>query len=219
MRYFGTFKDRLDDDISVVIETPEEGNDIEIGESHYADIQFAKDPVTISCNMDSTMDVIIFHTAEITLLTRSYLADSLFTGNDRDITVVISKDGQTLFSGFVEPNAFSQPYDHEWNQLQISCTDLLSTLQYQPYRNIKDLATWALWRKDADSITILDIIQLIFSKIAKIRNLKVLYDGSVKLYSYSDVLSVFDISIFEGLFLGDEYDDLKQSDEVLEMVL
>ena len=219
MIYTGTFKDRLDDDITVVITTPGSSEEVHIGNEWTDDLQFAANPLTISCDMNSTMDVIVYHTCQLTLQVKNYLADTLFTGNERDIKIDVMKGGATLFAGYVEPNAFSQPYDHQWNQLQISATDLLSTLQYRPWRNIRTLYDWSLWRKDADQITLMDIIRSIFAQVASERALRVFYDGSVRLKSTSQPLSIFDVEIFEGILLGDEYDDLLQSDEVLDKVL
>lgn len=219
MTYSGTFKDRLDDDITVIIETPEVGNDVSIGNAWEDDLQFAASPLSISCDMEDSTDVLVYHTASLTLQVKSYMADKLFASNERNIKLDVYKGLQPLFVGYVEPNVFSQPYDHTWNQLQISATDLLSTLQYRPWRNIKSLSDWALWRKDADQITLMDIIRLTFQKVAEERALRVFYDGSVKLKSTSGALSIFDVAISEAVLLGDEFDDILQSDEVLETVL
>jgi hypothetical protein len=213
----GYFKDRLDDDISVVITTPASSSDASIGNDLDDDLQFAADPLTISCDMDETMDVLVLHSCTLTLQVKSYLADTLFTGNDRDITLKVYKNGVSLFEGYIEPNVFTQPYDHVWNQLSINATDILTTLQYRAWRNIKNLSDWARFRTAAGQISLLEIIQLIFTDGAP--GLEVYYDGSVRLNQNAPALSIFDVLINEQLFLGDELDDCLQTDEVLEMVL
>jgi len=219
MTYSGIFKDRLGDDITVVITTPESGQDVSIGDQWEDDLQFAASPLTISSEMDDTTSVIVYHTAQLTLQVKSYLADSLFASNERNIQLDVYKGLQPLFVGYVEPNIFNQPYDHTWNQLTLNATDLLSTLQYRPWRNIKTLADWALWRKDADQLSLMDIIRITFQKVAEERALRIFYDGSVRLSQNSSALSIFDVQISESILLGDEYDDILQSDEVLDTVL
>lgn len=103
----GYFKDRLDDDISVVITTPASSSDASIGNDLDDDLQFSADPLTISCDMDETMDVLVLHSCTLTLQVKSYLADTLFTGNERDITLKVYKNGVSLFEGYVEPNVFT----------------------------------------------------------------------------------------------------------------
>ena len=219
MTYSGIFKDRLGDDITVIITTPETGQDVSIGDQWEDDLQFAANPLIITSDMDDTTSVIVYHTAQLTLQVKSYLADSLFASNERNIQLDVYKGLQPLFVGYVEPNIFNQPYDHTWNQLTLNATDLLSTLQYRPWRNIKTLGDWALWRKDADQISLMDIIRITFQKVAEERALRVFYDGSIRLKSTSSALSIFDVAISEAVLLGDEYDDILQSDEVLETVL
>jgi hypothetical protein len=217
MIFSGYFKDRLDDDVIVIITTPEEGADVSIGNDLDDDLQFASDPLQISCDMDSTMDVMVLHSCTLTLQVKSYLADKLFTGNERDITLKVMKGQRCLFDGYVEPNIFTQPYDHVWNQLSINATDILSTLQYRAWRNCKQLAQWAVFRRAAGQISIMEILKIIFQDAAP--GIEVYYDGSIRLSETSPALSIFDVMIEESLLLGNEFDDIKQSDEVLDMVL
>ena len=167
----GIFKDRNDEDIEVIIHTDVFDPDRTIGDSWEDDIQFDKDPVTISEESVDITEVIRPTACTIRLLTRHSLADKLFTANDRNYKVNVWKGDECLFAGYVEPNVYNQPYNHSWDILEISCTGALSSLQYHNWRNCKNLATYVTKRANASSITFEEIIRIIFDNLGNL-NLK-----------------------------------------------
>lgn len=50
---------------------------------------------------------IIKKSCTINLLTSIYLGDKVFAGNDEDVTVKVFRNGELVFSGYVEPNSYT----------------------------------------------------------------------------------------------------------------
>ena len=86
--YYGTFKNRTDTkDIAVYIKAGSGDEVIPIGGGGDNPIQFLKEPVNISYEMEDTFEVITMKTCEIGLLVKNYLGDDLFTGDARSVIV------------------------------------------------------------------------------------------------------------------------------------
>ena len=226
MLYRGTFKNKFDEDITVLIRTGGSSSQTTyIGNTVDADIQFASSPVTIECSPDDTRQAIQMKSCTISLVMKHYLGDSLFTSAARDIIVNVWKNEECLFAGYAEPNVYSQPYNHTWDSLDITATCALSTLQYYRWRNITTEEDYRQASEAADSMKVIDIIRTAFGNIGTLDLLHgngyvVLYDGSVLLSNTGTSLGIFeDVSIFEKLLLGKELDDVKMCDEILEMIL
>ena len=83
------------------------GLDYEIG-SNERSIYFTDNPVTITQDVDDTFTQIIKTSATVSLISKDYIGDYIFTANDREIGVKIYKDGtECIFDGYVEPNTFN----------------------------------------------------------------------------------------------------------------
>lgn len=171
------------------------------------------------------MDVLVVHTCTINLLVRNYLGDSLFTGNARNITVNVWKSGECIFAGFLEPNIYSQPWDHEWNSLSLNCTDAIATLQYYNYQNLVDEEAYAAYRTGATSVRILTVISDMLKSVPTLDLVSslptvVYYDGSVRTSHGAAATSIFDdVSLHELLFLGENFDEVWTLRDVLTEIL
>lgn len=227
MLYRGTFKNINNDDVALYILTEGDSSQTTlIGNSTDDDIQFSADPITIDVQPDNTMEVIFMKNCTINLVVKDYLGDSLFTSDARDIVVNVWKGDTCIFAGFVEPNVYTQPYAKYWDSLQLTCTCALSTLQYYPWRNIKTDMEYAEASTEADSIRIKDVLLEMFSNIGNLdirhhHGYSVYYDGSVIVGGdHTGRTSIFDdVRLYEKLFLGEELDDVKMCNEILEMIL
>ena len=225
MFFTGQFRDIKDNMITVYIQTDNSRSEIvKIGEEG-GDIFFDKDPIDITMDVDNTFDVLITKTMELNLLSKKYLGDKLFTGDPRNCIINVWKGGDCIFAGFIEPNIYTQPFDHYYDKLTLNCTDAISTLQYYNYGNINDEATYKQRKNGFGEIT---FSKIIYESLREIQSMNlqtgainnIYYDGSVLLDSRSTIKDIFSqIKVVEMLWLGDEFDDLMTQDEVLEEIL
>lgn len=160
MIYRGTFLNTLNEVITVAIDVPDgDPNTTSIG-APGDDIKFMKNPVTIDQELDDLFQTIEIKDCKINLLVRNYLGGTMFARNSRDIRVTVAKNTEVLFAGWVEPTVFNQPYSREWNQLSLSCSDGLSTLQYIKYMDIQTKSVYNDQKAKIDSVTIANIIDV-----------------------------------------------------------
>lgn len=227
----GSFKNRNNDIIYVNIISDKIKSDMTIhngDENGRYDIYFSDDPVNIDDETKDTFDTLLKHTASVNLVTRIYLGDYLFSDNLFATVVTIYKNTNCIFAGFVEPTAFTQSYDDEYESIELNCNDYLSVLENMNlatnvegitsslrYKNIKkEGAVWSFKQ----------FINHIFSETSLFNNdghtdkVKLLYDKSKKLPSNNvDIFTYCGVS--NTLYIGETEDDLKQDDEILDDIL
>lgn len=94
---------------------------------------FSVSPVTISSDMSDTFDYVYIRSASINLITNFDARQYVIAKNYTDIPVEIRYDdenGEVIFSGFVVPLQYEQPYAHNFNEITIECVDKLGILEY-----------------------------------------------------------------------------------------
>lgn len=227
MYIHGSFLSQQSDTITVHIVT---GNDrtqtIEIG-TEKADVYFSEDPAEIENEVNDTFDVLLRNSAKIRLLCGNLIKD-LFSTSCRDAVVNIYKNDTCIFSGFIEPQTLSQPYNDRWDELELNCIDALSALQYSKYKNVGALGViYAFVKAEAAQRSFYDIATEILQGVTKgldilgNQNIKFWYDGSKAVDAQTaNRYQVFrQLSISDLLFLGDDESDVWQQDEVLEELL
>lgn len=209
----GQFRDKKE--VLYTVNIGAESN-IVIGEGGSdASVKFADDPVKISCDIEDTFQAVIKHSATITLNTKQYLGDILFGGNPRSIPVEIFKEDVCIFSGYVEHNTYSQPFNRIWDEFDINCVDALSSAQYYRYRNMNP-DEYDSYRPSADSVSFKTILQNCLYGIVKGG---VYYDLS-KGISADRVASVFDdLKLNELTILGEDYSDMWDCEHCLKQLL
>ena len=213
--------------VRVYIRIPDATNLPQISPRHEedAEIYFTANPVTITTEVEDSFQTIIMKSCQINLYVKKYLGDKLFTPYSRDIIVNVWKGGKCLFAGFLEPQVYNQDYNHTYDQLTLNCTDALATLQYYPYKHITTREEYTEFVNHADKRTFLEILANVFKPIPHMnlcsaRNNIVYYDGSVRTSKTANEKSIWtDVSIYELLFAGDDFDDLMHDDEILEEIL
>lgn len=187
----------------------------------------AEDAVEIESEVNDTFDHLLRRSATIRLLSRDFVSD-FFQASCRDAVVNVYRSGKCEFAGFIEPQSYSQAYNEVLDEVDLSCIDALSALQYSKYKNVgmggSDFAT-AL--AGASNRTFKAIVEEVLNGVSA--DLDILGTGTVEyLHDASKAVSssdgskgtVFgDIEVSDNLFLGDEEDDVWQQDEVLEEVL
>lgn len=198
---------------------------VEIG-ADGGSVFFTDDPVSIESSVNDTFDHLLRTRASIRLLTRNFIPE-LFCTSCRDAVVNIYKGEECVFAGFIDPQTYSQDYNELYDELELSCVDVLSALQYSKYANIGAAGVvYEDVRAAAAQRTFRDIIDTTLGAactglaLPEGETVQVFYDGSKALTSTSDRYGILSqLSISELLFLGSEEDDAWEQDKVLETVL
>lgn len=129
----GTFKNADNVDITVEI-----GYDNEFYDEEYIingddkHILFSgDDPVVIEYECDDMFSTLIKSSCSINLISDIYLGDKLFANTEDDIKVRVKKGDSIMWVGYIEPNTYSQPWAHQYEEFEVNCADYLSIIQYK----------------------------------------------------------------------------------------
>ena len=221
MYIYGTFKDINNVDITVhIVTNNDKTKRVEIGKDG---IYFGDDPVRIESNNDDTFETIIRKSCTLRLVTDNYIGDMLWSPNARHNNVNVFKGNECVFSGFIEPNSFSQPFVAPHDEFEVNCIDGLSSLQYFPYKNI-NIHTFDEAKKNAASISFKGIIDSMFSELTSmdiVNNSKsrILYDLSKGIDSARTDSIFDDLSESELYMIGDDVDDVWTYEKVLQEMM
>ena len=203
----GSFKNKKEEYITVEIKSKNGLGDYVIGEDDSFKIYFASDPVEISYSVDELFEHIIKKECKLTLVTGEYLGDLLFSGNEKDTTVKVWKNGDIcLFSGYVEPYTYSQGWAYRLEEFTLNCIDELSCLQYQ---FITDESSWDDMYAKNNILSFKDYISMILPT-------RTFWDMSKTVNSQS-LLDIAGVSL--NVFLGDGPDHISTNEEILEEIL
>lgn len=227
MYIHGHFYNEKDEKIEVHILTHADRTDeMEIGAKD-GTLFFTDDPVEITSEMSDTFDVLLCQQATVRLLTRNFVED-FFCSSAKDAVINIYRSGTCIFAGYIEPQTYSQDYNEEFDQIELSCIDALTVLQYGKYREIGAIGVpYSVVKGEAVQRSFIDIIKEILDGAAAqldilgTQNVRYWYDGSKAIDSTTaNRHAIFtQLSINELLFLGDEEDDVWGQDEVLQEIL
>lgn len=228
MLFDGNFYNNRGDEIKVVICTKGDNTKrVEIGNEEDG-IFFTDDPVEITSQVNDTFDHILCYQASVHLLCKNFVPE-FFCSSCRDAVVNILRNGECIFVGYVEPQAFSQGYNEDYDEVKLTCIDCLSALSYSNYRNVGAAAVlYDVLKGKASQRTFYDIIAEILNDVGEAANymggstFEIWYDGSKALSNGTgeEVYNIFqNISINELLFFGDEEDDIWTQEDVLNEIL
>ena len=221
MYIHGTYYNEHDEAITVYIVTRGDRSlDVEIGGD---DIMFSDDAVELTSQVNDTFDSLLKSQAFIRLLCRNYVED-FFCSSYKDAVVNIYRDGACLFAGYIEPQAYSQGYNEEYDEVELTCIDAISALEYSNYRDIGSPGvSYRAVKSGAKQVLWSDIVSGVLSGVTTGLDIlggvsvPVYYDGSKALSSSdADRYKILEeLSISELLFLGDEEDDVWTNETVL----
>lgn len=226
MYFYGSFLTQLGETVTVHIVTENSrAQQVEIGDEK-SGVFFTTNPVEIESSVNDTFDHLLRSQATIRLLTRDFIKD-FFCTSCMDAVVNIFKGDKCIFAGFIEPQTYSHGYNDVYDELEISCIDVLSALQYSKYRNVGGLGVlYEVVKANAEQRKFSDIINDILTSICASIDItgaggtQYYYDGSKALTANANRYDIFTrLAISELLFLGDEEDDVWQQDEVLASIL
>lgn len=197
-----------------------------IGEKN-GELSFTDDPVELTSQVNDTFDHLLCQQATVRLLARNFVPD-FFCASCRDAVVNIYREGECLFAGFIEPQSYSQGYNEEFDEIELSCIDTLTALQYAKYRDVSSLGVlYNVVKAEAEQRTFLAMLKEILGGVTAELDIvggnamRYLYDGSKAVDDLAgNHYAIFgQLTVSELLFLGDEEDDVWQQDEVLEEIL
>lgn len=224
----GSFLTHSGEPVAVHIVT--DGNraeQLEIGSEESGVFFAADDPVTIDSCVNDTFDHLLRSQASIRLIVRNFIPE-LFCASCMDAVVNIFKGDKCIFAGFIEPQAYSQNYNDSYDELEISCIDVLSALQYCNYAGIGQLGvSYNSVKSSAAQLPLRAVIDKIINALCPDINItgnggavRLYYDGSKALTATSDRYAILDeIAITELLFLGDDEDSVWTYEDVLTAML
>lgn len=197
-----------------------------IGEKN-GELSFTDDPVELTSQVNDTFDHLLCQQATVRLLARNFVPD-FFCASCRDAVVNIYREGKCLFAGFIEPQSYSQGYNEEFDEIELSCIDALTALQYAKYRDVGSLGVlYNVVKAEAEQRTFLAMLKEILGGVTAELDIvggnamRYLYDGSKAVDDLAgNRYAIFgQLMVSELLFMGDEEDDVWQQDEVLEEIL
>lgn len=197
-----------------------------IGEKN-GELSFTDDPVELTSQVNDTFDHLLCQQATVRLLARNFVPD-FFCASCRDAVVNIYREGECLFAGFIEPQSYSQGYNEEFDEIELSCIDALTALQYAKYRDVGSLGVlYNVVKAEAEQRTFLAMLKEILGGVTAELDIvggnamRYLYDGSKAVDDLAgNHYAIFgQLTVSELLFLSDEEDDVWQQDEVLEEIL
>lgn len=197
-----------------------------IGEKN-GELSFTDDPVELTSQVNDTFDHLLCQQATVRLLALNFVPD-FFCASCRDAVVNIYREGECLFAGFIEPQSYSQGYNEEFDEIELSCIDALTALQYAKYRDVGSLGVlYNVVKAEAEQRTFLAMLKEILGGVTAELDIvggnamRYLYDGSKAVDDLAgNRYAIFgQLTVSELLFLGDEEDDVWQQDEVLEEIL
>lgn len=227
MYLHGHFYNQKEERIEVhVLTGGDRTKEIVIGEKN-GELSFTDDPVDLTSQVNDTFDHLLCQQATVRLLARNFVPD-FFCASCRDAVVNIYREGKCLFAGFIEPQSYSQGYNEEFDEIELSCIDALTALQYAKYRDVGSLGVlYNVVKAEAEQRTFLAMLKEILGGVTAELDIvggnamRYLYDGSKAVDDLAgNRYAIFgQLTVSELLFLGDEEDDVWQQEEVLEEIL
>lgn len=218
MKIEGSFVNKMGSTITVsIVIAGSTSADISIEPG--SDLEYAaEDAVTIDGSINDSLDAVLQHSCTINLHALRYVPE-LFAKEYKDVAVTVKRGDAIIFSGWLEPRTFSQPFNERYDDLSLSCVDSLSSLQYSPFRGVKDSTTYASAREKTTMCTFETLIKECLSVAMGGADYTLSYDNSRALAS-ADASAIFSsLSVSTMAFLGDDADDCKNYLEVLEALM
>ena len=183
-------------------------------------VYFSSDAVEVTTESpEDTFAPIIKHSATVNLLTKTYIGQYFWSESPIDIRVEIFRNKEIIFSGFVTQGSYSQSYADCYDELNISCVDYLSVLEYYNYADISH--NYDSYKTSATNVS----FQKIFNNLL-IDGLDFHLGQKSSLYYDQSKDSAFlkntifdDIEFSELNFLGDDEDSVDTKEDVLSKIL
>lgn len=226
MHYHGSFLDIAGETVTVHIVTGgSRAQSVEIGAEGSGIFFSGDEPVEITGSFNDPFDVLLRSEASVHLLVRDFVP-GFFCASCRDAVVNVFKGARCVFAGFVMPQAYSQGYSEVWEELTLSCIDVLSALQYSPYRNIgtpghpyREAVAGASTRSLTEIVSGILGDVMTGVRLSGTGTSHIWHDGSRSTGTSKDYGIFSGLGVSELLFLGEGEEDVWKQDTVLEEIL
>jgi len=163
---------------------------------------FSPDPVHITCDRSDLTQLIMISQAQIKLKVGRDMSSDLFAGNNRDISVTISRASNNpttdgiLFYGYIDPLQFDEGFAHPWEEVTINCTDPLGALEQLTVDDLTDV-------EETDVIQVINFIYKI---------LECVFENEPEKFSgmktfFSNQIDPNSIKVNASVFFGKDKDD------------
>ena len=218
MKIEGSFVNKMGATISVsIVIAGSTSADISIEPG--SDLEFdAEDTVVIDGSINDSLDAVLQHSCTINLHALRYIPE-LFAKEYKDVAVTVKRNGDVVFSGWLEPRTFSQPFNERYDDLSLSCVDSLSSLQYSPFRGVNNTTTYNAELEKTTLCTFDTLIKECLKVATGGTDYSLSYDGSRALPGGEASAIFTSLSVSTMAFLGDDADDCKTYLEVLEALM
>lgn len=128
--YIGYFKDKDNRDYHVEI-IPKGTEDTII------ELTLSSEPVVITQKSDGIFTEIKSKGCTIEILTPEIIED-LYSENEKDVEVLVYSGDTVIFSGFLTPYVYTQPYAYSYDYLQLEAVSRLSVLKDIKYETVNN---------------------------------------------------------------------------------
>lgn len=218
MKIEGSFVNKMGSTITVsIVIAGSTSADISIEPG--SDLEYAaEDAVTIDGSINDSLDAVLQHSCTINLHALRYVPE-LFAKEYKDVAVTVKRGDVIIFSGWLEPRTFSQPFNERYDDLSLSCVDSLSSLQYSPFRGVNDSTTYTAEREKTALCTFDALIKECLKVATGGGDYTLIYDDSRALPDGEASVLFSSLSVSTMAFLGDDADDCKTYLEVLEALM
>lgn len=185
-------------------------------------IHFSDSPVEITGEVNDTFDPLLPYQAVLHLQTRKFLSH-LFSSSYRDSVVNIFRDNECVFAGFIEPRAFSQGFNEVFDDIDITCVDMIGALKYAKYKQVGAAGvSYETVRSESNQRLFFDILKecvITQIDITGGHAQHIYYDGSKGLSDSDRYGLLSKLSINDLLFLADDETSVWGYDQILQEVL
>lgn len=177
-------------------------------------IWFAGSPFEITSETEDNFDAVIKQTAVLRLVTSKYLGQILFSSKMRKSRIVVKREGNTVFDGYLTMNIYNQPYNTDADEFEIQCIDKLSTINFFNYKKTFP----ETYKSNKGNATVTTFKNVLLDALNGLDG-NIWYDCS-KSVDGTRWNTVFDdIGIGENVFYGDDFDDMMNREESLTQML
>lgn len=213
MKYIGSFADIYGRVVTVEIENDEPGADIRLDSGG---IRFDTEGVTTETSYNDEYDTLMRESCTVKLVVDSPIF-ALYSRGVLDNRIRVTRDGEPIFTGYVEPQAYTQPFVKVRDTLEVCCIDVFSALQYCLWGDVSAPGViWAEERVKAGPRTVGDILRTVFGKTAPDMEVNITSD----LLTADRSTSIADgVMIDTSVFFGDDEESTWTLEEVADAVL
>lgn len=177
-------------------------------------IWFAGDPFETTCEIEDNFDAVIKQTATLRLVVDKYVGNIFFSYNMRESRIIVKREGETIFSGYITMNMYNQPFNTDADMLEIECIDKLSTINNYNYKNTFP-ETYRTHKVDANVVSFRKVLYDALTGLSG----NIWYDCSKSIDGERWEKVFDDIGIGENVFYGDDFDGMMSREDSLTEIL